>query len=121
MIFQDKAKIVADDLWILGDAHVKSVIDELREEDPSIPEWVIGEATKEQRAFLDDVRMRGRGISIDVVTLRVQVPGFKEERLRREAIEGKPVYLEVPGLHVSDDQTQSGSAAGLELRHHWWG
>jgi hypothetical protein len=47
------------------------VIDELREEDPSIPEWVIGEATKEQRAFLDDVRIRGRGISIDVVTLRV--------------------------------------------------
>ena len=52
---------MADDLWILGDAHVKSVIDELRAEDASIPEWEVGERTKEHRAFLDDVRGRGRG------------------------------------------------------------
>jgi hypothetical protein len=60
VISQEKAKIVADDLWILGDSHVKSVMDELRQEDPSIPEWVVGEQTKEQRAFLDDVRERSR-------------------------------------------------------------
>ncbi len=52
---KDKAKIVSDDLWIHGDKFVKSVIDELRLEDPSIPEWEIGESTKDQRAFLDDV------------------------------------------------------------------
>ena len=71
---QDKAKIVIDDLWIHGDHHVKSVIDELRQEDPSIPEWVIGEQTREQRAFLDDVRelraAQGAAWSVCAVTLR---------------------------------------------------
>jgi hypothetical protein len=117
-LVQDKAKIVIDDLWIHGDLHVKSVIDELRLEDPSIPEWVIGEQTREQRAFLDDVReLRGlERVFCDAAAL--QVPGFKEERLRREAEEGKPVYLEVPGLRVADEAQ---AAVGLEKGHHWWG
>jgi hypothetical protein len=51
---KDKAEIVKADLWIHGDAFVKIVIDELRLEDPSIPEWTI-ESTLEERAFMKDV------------------------------------------------------------------
>jgi hypothetical protein len=72
---------------------------------------------------------------VDDVMQWKQVPGFKEEWQRQESMEqerrrlaGQPapagsrlVYLEVPGLHVSDDQAQGMCEAGLELGHHWWG
>ena len=49
----------------------------------------------------------------------MQVPGFKEERLRQEAANGgKAVYLEVPGLKVNTDQA---AEKGLEVGQHWWG
>lgn len=51
---KDRADIVKADLWIHGDDFVKEVIDELRQNDRSIPEWTM-ESTLEERAFMKDI------------------------------------------------------------------
>ena len=72
---KDRADIVKADLWIHGDDFVKEVIDELRKEDPTIPEWTL-ESTLEERAFMKDI------------------PGFQDQE--------QPI--KVPPIKINPDQ-----------------